>query len=278
MMACYIDEEEVWKCPKHPSKRRRNGICPTCLRDRLVNLCPDCAKVRPCACVSTTSSSSSSSSSSFSFLNGRGGGGGGGGSVGGRVSNLIDGEPSLRRSRSLAVPFLRSKNSPGSDSIKTPSFWSVLKRSKTKRSEPTKENEAVNHNNHNDENMESNNKIDDFARMMMRSRSVSAGTKMTSAFGRDDVRSAASVKRKSWYFPSPMQVFRSIKTPKVINNARSPLPRGWFLFFFLFFSPKSTVNWYGLMFWLSSNITLSKILICTEVEDYKSSIHLIDKR
>ncbi|CAI9784996.1 unnamed protein product [Fraxinus pennsylvanica] len=222
-MACYIDEEEVWKCPKHPSKRRRsNGICPTCLRDRLVILCPDCAKVRPCACVSATSSSSASSSSSFSYLNGRGDGG----SVGGRVSNLIDGEPSFRRSRSLAIPFLRSKNSTGSDMIKTPSFWSVLKRSKTKRSEPTKENGTVNHSIHNDENVESNNKIDDFARMMMRSRSVSAGTRMTSAFGRDDVRSSASVKGKSWYFPSTMKVFRSTKTPKVINTARSPLHRG----------------------------------------------------
>ncbi|KAL2518241.1 hypothetical protein Adt_14488 [Abeliophyllum distichum] len=187
-MALYIDEEEVWKCPKHPSKRRRNGICPTCLRDRLVILCPDCGNVRPCACFSTmTSSSSASSSSSFSFLNGRGDGG----SVG-RVSKLIDGEPSFRRSRSLAIPFLRSsgenrKNSPGNEIIKTPSFWSVLKRSKTKRSQQSTKNEAINNiDSNSNENVGSNDKIDDFARMMMRSRSVNVGTKMTSSFGRDD--------------------------------------------------------------------------------------------
>ncbi|KAL2545360.1 Uncharacterized protein Fot_14593 [Forsythia ovata] len=87
-------------------------------------------------------------------------------------------------------------------------------------------NEAINNiDSNNNENVESNDKIDDFARMMMRSRSVGVGTKMTSSFGRDGVSSAASVKRKSWYFPSPMKVFWSTRTPKVINNDRSPLHR-----------------------------------------------------
>ncbi|KAL9328493.1 hypothetical protein ACSQ67_003496 [Phaseolus vulgaris] len=146
-MALYLDEEEVWKCAKHPSKRRRSGICPTCLRDRLVTLCPDCANVRPCSCYATSSSSSSSSSSSFSRLHG------GAGSVGGvgRVHNLIEQEPGLRRSRSMAIPFLRSrsrfsgggdrgldldsaKDSPalnGSRSAR--SFWSMFKSQKSTR-------------------------------------------------------------------------------------------------------------------------------------------------
>ncbi|RYR53304.1 hypothetical protein Ahy_A06g028325 [Arachis hypogaea] len=64
-MALYLDEEEVWKCPKHPSKRRRSEICPICLGDQLVTLCPDCANMRPCSCYANSSSSSSSFSSSF---------------------------------------------------------------------------------------------------------------------------------------------------------------------------------------------------------------------
>ncbi|KAI3453399.1 hypothetical protein Pfo_010062 [Paulownia fortunei] len=213
-MACYVEEEEVWKCPKHPSKRRRNGICPTCLRDRLVSLCPDCAKVRPCACVVSTGSSSSSSSSSF-----------------GRVTNLIDGEPSFRRSRSVAIPFLRSRNgeqTPNNGRVKTPSFLSVLKRSKTKRSEQTKENneEVVVNGSTNDENFDSHDRIEDFARMVTRSRSVSAGTTaMASGFRRATV-NPSPAKGKFWHFPSPMKVFRSSKTPKVVVQDRSPLHRG----------------------------------------------------
>lgn len=212
-MACYVDEEEVWKCPKHPSKRRRNGICPTCLRDRLVSLCPDCANVRPCACVVSTTSSSSSSSSSL-----------------GRVSNLIDGEPSFRRSRSVAIPFLRSKNTeqtPNNGRVKTPSFLSVLKRSKTKRSEPTKEkNEGSVVNGSSNCDFDSHDRIEDFARMVTRSRSVSAGTTaMASGFRRVDV-SSSPAKSKFWHFPSPMKAFRSSKTPKVLVHDRSPLHRG----------------------------------------------------
>uniref|UniRef100_A0A803LU12 Uncharacterized protein n=1 Tax=Chenopodium quinoa TaxID=63459 RepID=A0A803LU12_CHEQI len=40
-MAFYAEEEEVWKCSLHPSKRRRTGVCPSCLKERLSALCPD---------------------------------------------------------------------------------------------------------------------------------------------------------------------------------------------------------------------------------------------
>lgn len=54
----------------------------------------------------------------------------------------------------------------------------------------------------------SNASIEEFANMMMRSRSVS------------------SLKGKGWSFSSPMKVFRqSSKTPKVAND-RSPMCRG----------------------------------------------------
>ncbi|EYU44077.1 hypothetical protein ABFS82_05G072000 [Erythranthe guttata] len=200
-MACYVEEEEVWKCPKHPSKRRRNGICPTCLRDRLVTLCPDCHNPRPCACAAASTTSSSS----------------------------FGGEPSFRRSRSVAIPFLRSRNGePHNSRVRTPSsFMSILKRSTTKRSggggEPAPE--KTEPASANDENFNSNNRIEDFARMVTRSRSVSAGTAMTSGFRLEESNSSPA-KGKFWNFPSPMKAFRSSRTPKVVIQDRSPLHRG----------------------------------------------------
>ncbi|KAL3619473.1 hypothetical protein CASFOL_037043 [Castilleja foliolosa] len=197
-MACYV-EEEVWKCPKHPSKRRRNGICPVCLRDRLDSLCPHCANVRPCACVASTSSSSSSSSS------------------------FSRGEPSFHRSRSVAIPFLRSRSN-NNGAIKTPSFLSILKRSKTKRCDEAAERdeEFVDEIDY----IERYNKIEDFARMITRSRSVSVGTTAMTSGLRRSKDSSSPAKGKSWHFPSPMTVFRSSKTPKAIIQDRSPLHRG----------------------------------------------------
>ncbi|OIT21695.1 PREDICTED: uncharacterized protein LOC109218572 [Nicotiana attenuata] len=242
-MTFYLDEEEVWRCPKHPSKRRRNGVCPVCLKDRLVILCPDCANVRPCACYASASSSSSSASSSFSLFSsssGRSGGGGGGGGGGcegicsvARVSKLIESEPAFQRSKSVGIPFLRSRdkisaarrNQPPicNDKInKTPSFWSVFKLSKSKRSgESEKEGLKGKANIHhvNVINELSDSRIDDFARMMNRSRSMSVAITSVSGAGESPSKS------KGWHFPSPMKVFRQSKASKLVNE-RSPMYRG----------------------------------------------------
>lgn len=197
-MVLFGDEAEVWKCPKHPSWRRRSGICPVCLRDRLLALCPDCGNVRPCACFAS-SSSSSSSSSSFSLLSVPGIG------TVGRVSSLIDGEPAFRRSRSTAPPFLRSRLGSGreyaADESAAPapversgkaSFWSSLFRAQrtTKKREGGDGREA-----------ESRRR-----RRMMRSRSV--GVLGMSDSGAVDGRS----KGRGWSFSSPLSVFRRYKT------------------------------------------------------------------
>lgn len=191
-MAFYAEEDEVWKCSTHPSKRRRTGICPSCLKERLAALCPDCANVRPCSCYAATTSSSSSASSSFSLHF----------SDAGRISNLIDGEPAFRRSRSSAFPFFRSARYSTADDKTAPgklagkSFWSVIWWQKNPRKEKM---EAV----------------------MRRSRSVAV-----SVTGNEQKTS----KGKGWYFPSPMNVFRqsNSKTSKFVHE-RSPLHRGWTL-------------------------------------------------
>ncbi|KAK7309625.1 hypothetical protein RJT34_06510 [Clitoria ternatea] len=226
-MALYMDEEEVWKCPKHPSKRRRSGICPICLRDRLVTLCPDCANVRPCSCYATSSSSSSSSSSSFSRFSVAGDAAG----TVGRVYNLIDREPTLRRSRSMAIPFLRSrprfsgggrdldldsaKDSPAlSGSRSARSFWSMFKSQKGNRgaaAEPEWETKKV----------LAEECGGDLSRkpVMMRSKSVA----VTAVSGDGELR--PRTKGRGWFFPSPMKAFRQSKVSKVVQE-RSPLYRG----------------------------------------------------
>lgn len=221
-MAFYAEEEEVWKCPKHPSKRRRTGICPTCLKDRLGNLCPDCAAARPCACspsaaTATSSSSSSSSSSSFSVFSRFGSRRETSvGSVG-RVSNLIDGEPSFRRSSSVAIPFIRSRFPPEAENRRksSSSFWSAFKAHRgTKKCEGESKDGELN------SNVEAEEEKDNYLRRMMRrSRSVASGIG-------DFRRSSASRKGKigGWHLPSPMSVFRHSKS-KVVHE-RSPLYRG----------------------------------------------------
>lgn len=204
-----MDETEIWKCPTHPSKRRRTGICPTCLRDRLATLCPNCANVRPCSCCpAATSSSSSTSSSSFSLFSASGVG-----SVG-RVSNLLDGEPSFIRSRSLAIPFLRSrsrftgnvefsdKKPPTAGNHSKSSFLSIFKTNKSKKGEEDKENE------------EFAKTSNDFARMMNRSRSVSVPGPTNSGAGE----TRSSTKGRGWHFPSPMKAFRQSKTSRVVQE------------------------------------------------------------
>ncbi|KAL8552866.1 hypothetical protein ACS0TY_001515 [Phlomoides rotata] len=185
--AYHVEEEHLWKCPKHPSKRRRNGgICPACLRDRLDNLCTNCGNVRPCPCVSSSSSSSCSSSS-------------------------LGGEQPFRRSRSIAIPFLRS-NTGGR--VNTLSFLSAFRRSKSKMGEENKD--GRNSFNGEDDRVESNEKIENFARMITRSRSVSVGTTSSGFI-------SSSSAAKFWLFPN---AFHRSKNPKVIAQDRSPLHRG----------------------------------------------------
>ncbi|GLT91226.1 hypothetical protein SLE2022_091240 [Rubroshorea leprosula] len=211
-MAGYLNEEEVWKCAKHPSKRHRSGICPVCLRDRLASLCPDCAHTRPCTCSTVSTASSSSSSSSFSRFSASGVG-----SVG-RVSNLIESEPALRRSRSLSVPFLRSKPENYSErkydfsgkGKKSP-FWSVFK-SKKRDSEGR-------------EGAKSRNVVEERRTMMKKSRSV-AVPPVTSETNAGEIKSSPAPKWKGWFFPSPIKAFRQSRVSKLVFNVRSPLYRG----------------------------------------------------
>ncbi|KAH6778773.1 hypothetical protein C2S52_010010 [Perilla frutescens var. hirtella] len=177
-----VEEEQLWKCPKHPSKRRRHGVCPTCLRDRLVTLCPNCGNVRPCPCSASAGFTSASSSSSSS-------------------SSYGGGEPSFSRSRSLAIPFFLRSNP---NRVHTASFLSVFRRSKSKKGGA-----GDARNVDGDEKVESNDKIDDFARMISRSRSVGVGT---AAAASGDVNSSPA-KGRFWN----LKAFRSSKTPKAGN-------------------------------------------------------------
>lgn len=189
-MAYYAyEEEEAWKCLKHPSKqRRRNGVCPICLNDRLIALCPDCASERPCACCPTNTTPPSSSSSSSSSISA-------GFGPAGPLLSLIDDEPDFRRSRSVAVPVLRSRLAGDRDSggkvVPAPgkrrnsSIWSVFRTQKNKKCEEEEE------------------EVDDYEqRVVMRSRSVGV----------------AVAKGKSWHFPSPIKAFRQSKTWKVVQE------------------------------------------------------------
>ncbi|KAI4314484.1 hypothetical protein L6164_027387 [Bauhinia variegata] len=226
-MAVCLDEEQVWKCPKHPSKRRRSGICPICLRDRLVTLCPDCANVRPCSCCATSTSSSSSSSSSFSRFSVAVDGDG----DGVRVHNLIDGEPPLRRSRSTAIPFLQSrsrfsgggkvldpdsrKNSPALNRSKpTKSLWSLFKLQKSSSNGVQEQYTKVF--------VEDDGDVSKVPSMMMRSRSVAVASVPGSGTG--EMRTAAKG-RGYWFLSSPIKAFRQPKASKMVREW-SPLYRG----------------------------------------------------
>ncbi|MFS8004106.1 putative protein OCTOPUS [Helianthus anomalus] len=208
-MAFYMDESQLYKCSKHPSRRRVSGICAKCLRERLVTLCPDCATARPCHCSpapADSSSSSSTSSASFSLFSfSRGGSRRDSGSVTGGS------DPTLRKSRSVAVSFLRSRSRHAgtgtgtgigdcltdNNNVMLPkvsrskiNFWSVFTVNKSKKCElhvddtgvDEELNKCVDNNNNNNSN---NNSV------MMRSRSV--------AVGGGNGFTPASVKQKGWF-------------------------------------------------------------------------------
>ncbi|KAJ8754431.1 hypothetical protein K2173_002882 [Erythroxylum novogranatense] len=216
-MAIYVDEEDVFKCPKHPSRRRRIGICHHCLRHRLASLCPDCAYERPCNCYASSSGSSSSSLSRISASTADGVG------AVGRVSSLIESEPAFRRSRSVAVSFLRSKPADSNEYSfrkesfnRTPSsssFWSLFKSSSGNKSKRVDEMVS-------ESNSTSKKSVDEEERrrMMRKSRSLAVPSD-------SGVANVKSTKSKGWHFPSPIKVFRqSISRGSVYE--RSPLHRG----------------------------------------------------
>ncbi|KAK1324661.1 hypothetical protein QJS10_CPA01g02922 [Acorus calamus] len=203
-----LEVEEPLKCRKHPSHDGR-GVCPFCLKSRLALLCPDCRHIRPCNCGSSSSAASVSASSSASNS-----------SIGrpsvseigtvGKISALIDSEPSFQRSRSAAfqrsrsaaLQFVRSRSVAAvprpPENRKRPSLFSFFKAEK-----PTKEAPAA-------------------ERVSQSSRSAGIPRCSDAGEGSDgDVR----LKGRGWYFPSPIRVFRQRKSAMIIQ-ARSPLCRG----------------------------------------------------
>jgi hypothetical protein len=100
--------EEGGRCRKHVSSSQPPySVCPFCLRDRLMRLCPDCANVRPCPCL--PSQSASSTSSSFSSAAGSGRGTNRSSAEGcDKISNLIASEPAFARSKSAGFALMGS--------------------------------------------------------------------------------------------------------------------------------------------------------------------------
>ncbi|GAB4857840.1 hypothetical protein Ancab_015746 [Ancistrocladus abbreviatus] len=205
-MAFYAAEEELWKCIQHPSRQRRSGICPVCLRERLSALCPDCANVRPCACY--VSSASSSSSSSCYFISHAADAGSSNSfpvsdtvATVRRLSNPFNKEAAFRRSKSVALPifqsvrYSRSNNNDALDrKSKATSLWPLhWPRIKSKSG--------------NDDDIEEMKK-------MRRSKSVA----VSDSSRNEEVR---SVKGKGWYFPSPMKVFRQSKVAQEVRSSPS---------------------------------------------------------
>ncbi|MQL77937.1 hypothetical protein Taro_010353 [Colocasia esculenta] len=222
-------DDDGWWCRKHPSAQPpTGGVCPLCLRARLLRLCPDCAAERPCgcSCPSTSSAASSSSLSSLSSIDlPRSGAPGAYVGVVGRVSLLIDSEPAFRRSRSTAFRLLRPRphESAGCPADAPPGLeagkgWSWLwPFAKTKKPDEDCTKDAP-----------------QAATRLSRSRSVgfvpgSGSFPEAGAFhgGGGGCVGVGDVKLKGWnrYFPSPMKAFRQRKSCNVVE-ARSPLCRG----------------------------------------------------
>ncbi|XP_042440573.1 uncharacterized protein LOC122025765 [Zingiber officinale] len=209
-----VEEETGWRCWKHPMQSP-GGVCASCLRDRLLRLCPNCAGLRPCSCFASPSSSRSSSSGSPRSCRWISGDEAGLGPVG-TVSRLIASEPAFRRSRSVGIPLVRSRSvaaAPAACDDPSPSsterggrrgwafFWPF--------SRSAGEGKKV---------------IPPLG--LFRSRTVAAGRSSMSGGG---VREEEA-KRKSgrrWHFPSPMKVFRQRKqAAKTAGHGRSPMWHG----------------------------------------------------
>ncbi|RWW04983.1 hypothetical protein GW17_00031764 [Ensete ventricosum] len=198
------EAEAGWKCWKHPVQTSY-GVCPGCLRDRLLRLCPDCANVRPCGCFPSPPSSSSSSSHSSAELPESGA------AVGavGLVSILVDSEPAFRRSRSVGFPLPRSRSTavPDVDSVAAPPrarrgrkgwapFWPFLRAARRKESSEAE---------------------------LYRSRSAAAERSEAPAGGRGSEGKAKG--GRWWHLPRPMRVFRHWKSATKVMQERLPLRR-----------------------------------------------------
>ncbi|XP_072959163.1 uncharacterized protein [Typha angustifolia] len=183
------EEEEPWRCWKH-QPQPRYAVCPTCLRDRLLLLCPGCANVRPCACSPSTTSPSLCSSSDLARSTGAS-------SIGvvGKLTNLIDSEAAFRRSRSVGVVIERSGSISGRQGRERRRGW-LLPWPFSRAKEP----EVV---------------------VLPRSTSVVVESTPGSIGGEG--------RWKGWnrYLASPMKAFRQRKSAKArVAQERSPLCRG----------------------------------------------------
>ncbi|XP_047320284.1 uncharacterized protein LOC124924268 [Impatiens glandulifera] len=203
-MSFYAGEEEVYKCSKHPSKRRRigGGICPTCLRDRLIVLCPNCHDVRPCSCNVIASTSYSSPFSLFPS-SGRGGSArsSNAGAFSGDPNLKMETEPSFTRSRSLAIPIIRTKIAVSDSCGGTPAkskaalWWAFIKQNRRKTEDD----------------------CDDQSLMMIRR---SQSSRSPGGGGGDEKSSPR--KNRGWKFSGGINMFggRQSKTSKVVQEGR----------------------------------------------------------
>lgn len=164
---------DEWRCRKHPAARSGGGVCPYCLRDRLLRLCPNCARVRPCPCTCASPSSSSSAS----------------GDAVGRVHSLIEREHRVARSRSVAASSSAAMASVASSGRRkarvwgwTP-FWKAAAKDGGAAEEEDEEERLG----------------------LARSSSVSATAVEAKAVA---AKAAATKARWGWHFPSPMKAFR----------------------------------------------------------------------
>ncbi|KQK00841.1 uncharacterized protein LOC100832650 [Brachypodium distachyon] len=166
---------DEWRCRKHPAARSGGGVCPYCLRDRLLRLCPNCARVRPCPCTCAGSPSSSSSAAS--------------GETVGRVHSLIEREHRMARSRSVAASSSAAMASVAASGVggrrKARIWgWTPFWKSAAKEGEEDEEEKLG----------------------LARSSSVSA----TAVEAKTVAAKAAAAKARwgGWHFPSPMKAFR----------------------------------------------------------------------
>jgi hypothetical protein len=167
-VAVAVGGGDLWQCRKHPVPRSGGGVCPCCLRDRLLRLCPNCAHARPCTCASSCASPSSSSSAS--------------GEAVGRVHSLIEREHRVARSRSVAAGSSFAAAAQGGGRRKArvwgwPPFWKAAAHA-----------EAV--------------PDEDEGLSLPRSSSVSATAVESKPAA------AVRAARWGWHFPSPLKAFR----------------------------------------------------------------------